>query len=523
MRVCLFLVACAAGLAVASRTLIGPFDYPLRVNTPLNPEGWLGLAVTILLATGAGFTAKEQASPERWPGSWRAASITVLAGIAATAFWRTLHIYFLADDFVLVNIANKIHAVRPFFAAAGGDGFFRPVGYVSLAWTSAWASVNPVAWHATALALHAVNVALAFMLAVRLSLSRPAAFCAAVLFAIHGTRPEAVTWIAGRFDLIAAFFVLAGLLLFLRSLGGTPLSVCTYRLASLASMTLAILSKESGFAFPFLVVLLLAVERELLRKSVAIPIPFFVTAAALFSYRWRLMGGIGGYRNPRTGEAQALAFGAPTLKALAVRLWTALYFPVNWTTEPGAWLKILMLAYIGALIWLALGRPKRRLAGFGLGFLLIAVLPALQGLVFGASLEGARLLYLPCVGFCLMLAAAIDGVRGRSRYAAAAVILLFHFAALQHNLNAWERVSEKAKAAAPLIAGCGSPGPRKVVDFGVPPRLYGVPFLGNATSEQIAFVLHAPSAGPPGSIFWDRAQDTVRCGNYTDAKASAQP
>ena len=510
MRACLFLGAFAAGLAIAARALIGPFDFPVRVTTPLNPEGWFGLAVTILLATGAGFAAKQELLASQ-PGPWRAAPVAALAGITTAVFWRTLHTCFLGDDFVLVNMANKFHDVRLLFQTPGGDGFFRPVGYVSLLWTAAWAGIDPAAWHATALALHAFNVALVFLLAARLSLSRTAAFFAAALFAIHGTRPEAVTWIAGRFDLLATFFVLAGLLLFVRSWGEASRAAIACRLASLALMALGCLSKEPAFAFPFLLVLLVAEERVPLRKKAAILTPFFVTAAALFAYRCWLLGGIGGYRNPQTGGAQALAFGLPAIKALAVRLWTALYFPINWSSEPGAWLKVLTIAYLCALVGLAAGRPNRRLAAFGLGFLLISGLPALQGFGFGPALEGGRLLYLPSVGFCLMLAAGLDGVPGRSRWAAVAAILLFHLAALQHNLNEWERVSAKTRAAAAAIAQCMEPSSRKVVDLGVPARLNGVPFLGNANPEQIAFALSAPSTKSKGSLAWNRAQETVQC------------
>src|ERR1700730_18040136 len=75
-----------------------------------------------------------------------------------TAFWRAIHLYFLSDDFVLLKHARSLRgAFRPLFTTGGGDGFFRPIGYVSLAFTSAWAGASPVLWHDTALALHIVN------------------------------------------------------------------------------------------------------------------------------------------------------------------------------------------------------------------------------------------------------------------------------------------------------------------------------------------------------------------------------
>src|SRR5262245_49691754 len=128
------------------------------------------------------------------------AVVTSLTLLAVAGFWRTLPTYLLSDDFVLLKHARTF---RPQFTTGGGDGFFRPIGYVSLAVTSAWAGSSPMRWHATAMALHTTNVVLVFALATMLGYSRLAASFTAALFAIHGTRPETAVWVAGRFDLLS--------------------------------------------------------------------------------------------------------------------------------------------------------------------------------------------------------------------------------------------------------------------------------------------------------------------------------
>jgi hypothetical protein len=237
---------------------IGPFDGPLRVKVPLNAEGWFGIALTILLTTKhSDFVGGD--APQQRPSGWRnAVAILGLIGFTIATFWRTLHFYFLSDDFILVKLANTFHlAVRPLFTTGGGDGFFRPVGYISLAMTSMWAGTNPVAWHTTALALHIINSVLVFTLVIQLGRSRMAASFAATLFAIHGTRPEAAVWIAGRFDLVATFFVLAGLLFFMSSYREASTMGYLYETGSLVCMVLAILTKESAYIFPLILVRLL--------------------------------------------------------------------------------------------------------------------------------------------------------------------------------------------------------------------------------------------------------------------------
>src|SRR5260370_2412866 len=200
------------GVVMVLRMMFGPLDGPLGVRIPLNPEGWVGLALTILLATKDGRPDNGEKPQQRPYGWWIAVAITALIGFTTAAFWRTLHFNFLSDDFILVKLADTFHfAMRPLFTTAGGDGFFRPIGYISLALTSMWAGVNQMAWHATTLALHVPNVVLVFILATRLAASRLAAFFAVALFATHGTRPEAATWIAWRLGLDDSFFVLVGL------------------------------------------------------------------------------------------------------------------------------------------------------------------------------------------------------------------------------------------------------------------------------------------------------------------------
>jgi hypothetical protein len=74
----------------------------------------------------------------------------------------------------------------------------------------------------------------------------------------------------------------------------------------------------------------------------------------------------------------------------------------------------------------------------------------------------SRLLYLPSVGFCLMLSLAVDGLRGRVRYVIPALILAFHFAALQHNLSSWEYASEKAQAVSAAAGKCAGLGTQRI-------------------------------------------------------------
>jgi hypothetical protein len=488
-----------SGLVLAARAALGPLAGPFPVHSPLNAEALFGISLTLLLVLAA----RDCSEPGRL--HFQPADVVLVLGLVcltAAAFSRTLAFYFLSDDFVLLKLAQGWRpGWRPLFTTGGGDGFYRPLGYVSLAATSIWAGANPALWHALGLALHAANCILVFCLARRFTGSRWAAFFAAALFAIHGTRPEAVVWIAGRFDLLATFFVLAGLLLFLRP-GGV------YRLASLLSMALAMLTKESAYVFPFLLVLLLASEGSLSRSRLRALVPFFSLAAALFLYRWSLFGGIGGYRQ------DALGF-LPALKALGARSWAVLYFPINWSIEPGGLYAGAIAAYIASLGLLAASRPRRRHLALAAGFVLLSALPPLQQLLIGPDLQKSRLLYLPSIGFCLLLAVAGNGLPGRLRWIAPGILLVASLAALQHNLDAWEYASAKAKPACVAAAGCaGASG--KLTVGPLPGSVRGVYLFQNGFQECVELERHGRPlelefTAPSPAAQWDPATDQLKC------------
>jgi protein O-mannosyl-transferase len=380
-----------------------------------------------------------------------------------------LGVYFLSDDFILVRFGSEwtAAAFRYAMTHGGGDGFFRPLGYASLALDARLSGSNPMGWHAISLAIHSANAVLVLLMARRLGASMPAAGFAGALFAVHGIHPEAVVWIAGRFDLVATFFLLAGLLLF--TMTGERNRVSRHA-AALACVALAALTKEAAFIFPLLVAGYALAKRQSLRPTAW----YFALAAILFAYRWTLFGGIGGYVNPATGRPAALSLGwGSTLKAVAVRLWTSLYFPLNWSTDASVPLALLAVVYIAAILWLAARSRPARMIWLAAASILMCTIPVLSLLAGSPALAGSRVLYLPSVWFAILLALAVDGVPGRVRYVAAAVVLLFQFAMLQHNLGFWERASSQVKAA------CATGAPA------LPDSIDGVPALANGRQECI--------------------------------------
>jgi hypothetical protein len=485
----------------------------MSAHLAINCEGIFGLAVVILLLWRSEAGREPNLKAKLTLDARDALPMVLIALMICGAFWRAARISFLSDDYVLVGMAQSLPGnYRTMFTQGGGDGFFRPLGYLSLWWTWPWAGLDPNRWHWAGLLLHLGNSLLVYVLAGAIGLSRSCSWLASALFAWHGANPEAVVWIAGRFDLLAAFFALLAMVAFIKLWEESSLG---WGFIAFVSMGLALLSKESAYALPLAMLVYAGLRTagrrpapQLLRLA-----PFFLLAAVLFAYRWSLQGGIGGYLGPG-GKPQMLSLNLATVaKALGLRLWAVLFFPINWTTHFGVWVGIAILLNAvawTALVWATRGSRERLL--IPLGFVLALALPAVQQLLIGADLEKARLVYLPAAGFCLLAATAMSmvsaGLSNGTRLVAGVAMLAFSLTALLHNLNGWETAAAKSKTVCEAVASCSNPASVE----GLPRSLNGVYFFANGLPECVRME-RAKRPGLPlhaCSLVWDAAAGALR-------------
>lgn len=431
------------------------------------------------------------------------AAVVLAFGISVCYGWMAPS-YFVSDDFILLAQAHDFSSWRAVFATGGGDGFFRPVGYISYVISAKFAGSDPAVWHWIGFVIHAANAALLFLLASALGYSRFLAALAASLFAVHGAHPESALWMAGRFDLLSTFFVLGALLAFMRSLlpGANRHQ---WVAVALLAMIPGLLSKESGYSFVLLAALLLLCSGAARDRRAWISVLFLgAVTAALFAYRWYLLRGIGGY-----GSISLF----PSIKALAFRIWGILFFPVNWTLPVGFWLVVGVIAYCIALAKLFLARTELALLIFAIGFVVLSALPAVSQLLIGPDLEKSRVLYLPSAGFCLFLAALARALPPRSRIAVAAVLLCFQAIALEHNLRGWQSASETVRAACAAAAKCAIATGERPVVTGLPRTLHGVYAFANGFPECVAMQTRAAEPASPAdacNFNWDPATGSLK-------------
>jgi hypothetical protein len=441
------IVAIAAAVALALRALLGPYAVAgARVASPMGLESVFACA----------FLAALLLAPESKPaGAGFRLPLAAALALVALAYVPNLRDPFLSDDYILATRAT-ISAALPAVTTPGGDGSFRPLGYLYFGLLRAVFGPNSFAWHIVALAIHLANSALLYFIVKTLWDRPPIPALAALFFGLHGTRPEAVVWSAGNFDLLACGFTFAATLCALRRRA----------LAAAALAALAILSKESAYAAPLVILGFAAAGGKLREARNAI---FAVTGVclALFIYRWTLFHGPGGYIDPATGQAQVLSFHlGSALKGLLLRVWALMLVPLNWDSFARSWMADAALLCL-ALAMPFLTPPSRRVTVALLATTVVALLPAYHLALIGQDLNGSRILYLPAAGFCVLGAHLVY-----SRRIAAAAFLIAAALMLRVNLNAWH---ENAVLADQVCAGTTSQPP-------VHDRL-GIVFFANGYKE----------------------------------------
>src|SRR5690606_6279252 len=183
------------------------------MHSPRNVQDWIAFGVLLLIAWRAQLElAPKSRYFQRFPQAILPA--TIVFGTTLLLFSPWLSTGFLSDDFIHIELAASAKSLENFLAT--GDGFFRPIGYLSLAITATVAGKDPVLWHLFAILLHGINSLVLFVVLYELWVRRQVAVLVALVVALLRSRPEAVIWVGGRFDLIATPFVRVTLWTFLR-------------------------------------------------------------------------------------------------------------------------------------------------------------------------------------------------------------------------------------------------------------------------------------------------------------------
>ena len=324
--------------------------------------------------------------------------------------------------------------VRAAFADLGHGGIWMPLTSVSYMADFSLFGGGWTVHHAVNVFLHAVNAVLAllFLRGLLGARVRPwALFAAALLWAVHPMRVEAVTWIASRKEELWTLFGLSGLLVWTRfcTCGGWRLC-----LATLALFVAAMLSKPTAVCLPVLAYLMARFVAPTAPRRFRRYVPMLLLALGVG------LVALVSQAHPTGREAVDLSDTTIGWRLLNAAVSLGLYvshivWPVGLRLDYraifGGWpldgvQGLVVLVWTIRLVGYASLKLKsafaRRLTLYAALSALVAVLPVLGLLgVTGDKAYADRYAYLPSVFLALLVACALEAVARRHVHVAVAL------------------------------------------------------------------------------------------------------
>jgi protein O-mannosyl-transferase len=308
--------------------------------------------------------------------------------------------------------------------SAASNIYYRPLQMSTYRAVIAARGVNPVAFHFVSLIFSAVCVLLAFAFFQKVTQQLGVAFVAAALFAAHPIHTEAVDWISALPDIGCTLFLLAAFVLFLLAYGGASGTADLSKrsraswiiwVLSLACFAAALLWKETAVVFPLLVaayVFLFPRGKIVFSRARAAgmsSLPFWIVLAGYMLLRLGLLGRIAS--SQRNWQLSPLAVTLTAAHLMASYWWKLLvpvrlnayhvFSPTRSLLDPRAAAGILFVAVAcGLIIYSARRKP---LVAFSAAWVFLTLLPVMDIYAVGRNVFAERYLYLPSVGFCLLV------------------------------------------------------------------------------------------------------------------------
>jgi protein O-mannosyl-transferase len=374
-------------------------------------------------------------------------SFLVIVLVTGSVYSMSLLNGFILDDESIIVSNPTTHSLNylsnVLFSPDVVKPYYRPLNRASYLVDYQLFGLNPVWFHAVNIFIHMMSAVLLYLVACRLLADRGAALIVALLFAVHPANSEAVNFISARNTLLALFFCLASLLVFMKA----QEKGVRWPFLSALLFFCGLLSKETAFML-IAVITLYALSPspgsagKMLRDKLFSLSPYLLALVVYFAMRsYSLQGGVGA-AVPVDGLLSRLAMNYHIIPQY-VRL---LLFPDDLTvfhTVPVGnllsppWFLPVWAALIVAA-WLIL-RWRNKAAMFGLVWCALNYLPISNIVPIPSDPITERFLYMPAVGFFIILGTLVTqlNLNARTKHAVtvavAVVVALLALVTFQRN------------------------------------------------------------------------------------------
>jgi len=288
-----------------------------------------------------------------------------------------------------------------------GSNFYRPIQTISYLLDYQLWKLRPFGYHLTNLILHLISAILLYFLIKKIFSQGKLALITALLFVASPLNTQAVSYISGRADSLAALFIIAAFLLYLYQRRGW----------SLLCFIFAGLSKETALVFP----LLLIIYELIFDKKLKNTIPYCLISIGFIILRLSVLK-----FDLRTGSliTESLGVRAITLSRALVSYLRLLVWPVNLHMQyqvpfirsifnvPAALSIILLISLIAAIF---ISYKKSKIVFFGLTWFFITLLPVSNILIPVNAVLAEHWLYMPAIGIFLIFSHSLLNLSKRSK------------------------------------------------------------------------------------------------------------
>ena len=384
--------------------------------------------------------------------------LLLLLASGSLLYARSLPYNFVYDDIIQIVRNPRITAwsylpsyfTEQLWAGIQSASYYRPLLLVWMRSNHFFFALNPIGWHALSIALHLGATVLAFALARRILRDDRAALVTAAVFMLHPLQVESVVWPSAANETLAAIFIFASYLFFLKS--SEAGSANRNLLLSWLMFALALLTKETALIAPVMIFIFAWCYRRegesapRWASALAAEAPFAIIAGVYLVVRKLVLAHVsptelrtdiptalatlpsvaGLYvKHLLVPEKLALVYDTPYVSSLAnPRFWLPLIFLIAIAAAAFAmWRKSHSTAIAIALLWVPvhLAIP-------------LATLPLFRNV----DLSHDRYLYIPLFGFALLIGYAWQRVQEpQLRNAALRVLLLLYAVATFYQQKFW--------------------------------------------------------------------------------------
>lgn len=340
----------------------------------------------------------------------RTKAILLVFFLVLVVYSNSLGGEFISDDeyFVVKNVSIKsLWNIPAFFTNRSAVAFtdlaldvYRPITTLSYALDYLFWKLDVFGYHLGNVLIHSFNAILLLLFLYALFGDIWIAAFASLFFALHPVQTEVVSWISGRSSVLFLFFYLSALLFYVRG----------RMLPSIAMFGLSLLSKEMAVTLPLLLVAydIHFPGKETLRRRIYKYIPYFVMVAAFILIRAFVLKRVSqcgwwGDSPYYTFLSMSVSFfDYVKVLVLPVKL-CAFYVTDIYTTvfHPRVMLGLLLLA--ASLVSIPVAFKRSRRVSFFICWFFITILPV-SNIVPLRALMAERFLYIPSIGFCVLLA-----------------------------------------------------------------------------------------------------------------------